>query len=226
MSYEDGSGLAGGYTSGGIFFENDYTALFDSFTGYAASTMTDTTTPGFGNQFSNITGSGADGSAGYGIAFQSGSIILPTPTVVLGAEITNTTYAALSMLNGDSFAKQFGGPSGDDEDFFRLLIEGIDEAGGSTGTVELMLADYRFSDDSQDFILDEWVFLNLSGLGVVSELQFSFESSDVGDFGINTPQYFAIDNLVSVPEPGTAMLIGLGLVALTYRPRNSDRSDR
>jgi hypothetical protein len=226
MSYENGAGLAGGFASGGIFFENDYTELYDSFTGYAASTMTDSTTPGFGNQFSNITGSGAGGSAGYGIGFLSGSIVLPTPSVVLGAEFTNTTYSALSMLDGDMFAKRFGGTTGDDEDFFRLLIEGIDDVGGSTGTVELMLADYRFSDNSQDFILDEWVFLNLSGLGVVSELQFSFESSDIGSFGINTPQYFAIDNLVSVPEPATALFIGWGLAWLARRPRDSERSTR
>jgi hypothetical protein len=226
MDFENGAGLTGGYTSGGVFFENDYTAAYDSFTGYAASTMTDTTTPGFGNQFSNISGSGAGGSAGYGIAYQAGSIILPTPSVVLGAEFTNTTYAALSMLNGDMFAKQFGGTSGNDEDFFRVLIEGFDDLGGSTGSVELMLADYRFSDNSQDFVLDQWVFLNLSGLGVVSELRFSFESSDVGGLGINTPQYFAIDNLVSVPEPATALLFGLGLACLAQRPSGARRSVR
>ncbi len=213
-SYENGAGLAGGYTSGGVFFENVYTASFDGFTGFAASTTTDDTTPGFGNQFSNITGGGAGGSDGFGIYFLTGRIILASVQTVLGAEFTNTTYAALSMRNGDFFAKQFGGDGGDDEDFFRLLIEGIDLGGASTGVVELMLADYRFADNASDYVLDQWTYLDLSGLGAVKELAFSFESTDVGDFGINTPQYFAIDNLATIPEPGTALLFGLGLAGL------------
>ena len=210
-SFLNGSTLSGGYTSGGLFFENNYSPAFDSFTGFAASTTTDTTTPGFTNQFSNITGAGADGSAGFGLAFLNGRVVLPSLQIVLGAEFTNTTYAALSMLNGDAFAKQFGGATGDDPDFFRLLIEGFDDFGSSTGIVELMLADYRFADNSLDFVLDQWVFQDLTALGFVKELAFSFESSDVGTFGINTPQYFAIDNLTTIPEPGSALLLCLGL---------------
>ncbi|MEE8164319.1 MAG: DUF4465 domain-containing protein [Myxococcota bacterium] len=205
----------GRFASGGVTFLND-----GAFSGFSASTTMDTTTPGFLNQYSNITGSGAGGSAGFGIAFSSSTIVLPTPQTVLGAEFTNTTYAALSMRDGDSFAKQFGGLTGGDPDFFRLLIEGIDDQGGSTGLVELMLADYRFEDDVFDFILDVWVFLDLTGLGIVSELRFDFESSDVGGFGINTPTYFAIDNLVTIPEPGQTLLIGLGLAALASGRRS------
>ncbi|MBW1886687.1 MAG: DUF4465 domain-containing protein, partial [Deltaproteobacteria bacterium] len=199
----------GGFTSGGVSFLND-----GAYSGFSASTTMDATTPGFLNQYSNITGSGAGGSAAFGIAFSNSTIVLPTPQSVLGAEFTNTTYAALSMRDGDAFAKQFGGPTGEDPDFFRLLVEGIDDQGTSTGIVELMLADYRFEDDSLDFIRDEWVFLGLADLGIVSELRFDFESSDVGGGWINTPTYFAIDNLVTVPEPGHALLIGLGLAAL------------
>ncbi len=219
-AYLNGSTLSGGYTSGGIFFENDYNASFDVFQGFAASTTTDTTTAGYGNQFSNVTGGGAGGSSGFGLAFLGGRIVLPETQIVLGAQFTNTTYAALSMRDGDAFSKQFGGPTGIDSDFFRLLVEGIDAGGTSTGTVELMLADFRSADHALDSILDEWVFLDLSGLGAVRELRFGFESSDVGPFGINTPTYFAIDDLVTIPEPGASLLIGLGLAILGLRPRD------
>lgn len=222
----NGSTLPGGYTSGGIFFENVYTAAYDSFTGFAASSTTDDVTPGYGNQFSNITGSGAGGSSGFGLAYSNGRIVLPTATTVVGAEFTNTTYAARSMETGDAFAKQFGGISGDDPDFFRLLIEGIDDAGQSTGVQELMLADFRFSDNSQDYILDQWLFQDLSGLGVVKELLFSFESSDEAGGWINTPVYFAIDNVVTTPEPATAILLGFGLSLLASRRRRNAISGR
>lgn len=220
-SFLNGSSLAGGYTSGGIFFENQYESLFDSFSGFAASSTTDATTPGFGNQFSNITGSGAGGSDGYGIGYFDARLVLPAPQIVLGASFANTTYAALSMRDGDAFSKRFGGPTGSDPDFFRLLVEGIDDLGISTGIVELMLADYRFADAASDFIVDEWVFLDLSGLGAVRELRFGFESSDVGAFGINTPVYFAIDDLVTIPEPGIALLVGAGLALLSLRSRDA-----
>lgn len=217
----NGSDGAGGFSSGGVFFENSYTAAFDSFTGFAASTTTDATTPGFGNQFSSFAGGGSGGSAGYGIAYLGGRIILPSAQTVLGADLTNTTYTALSMRDGDAFAKQFGGATGNDEDFFRLIIEGIDDFGNSTGTLDFFLADYRFADNTLDYIVGDWTFQDLSALGTVKELLFSFESSDLGSFGINTPVYFAIDNLTTVPEPGAALLLGLGLAALAAPKRSA-----
>ena len=52
-------------------------------------------------------------------------------------------------------------------------------------------------------ILDTWLYVDLSGLGVVSGLGFSFASSDMGQWSINTPAYFAMDGLTTVPLPET-----------------------
>ena len=217
-SYENGAGLSGSYVSGGATFDNNYFSDFDGFSGFAASTMTDNTTPGFGNQYANITGGDGGGTGGYGVFFETfgspGRITLPSVQTVTGADFTNTTYAALSMLSGDAFAKQFGGVTGTDPDYFRLLIEGFDDLNASTGVVEFILADYRNLGGTPNYIVDQWTWVDLTGLGDVRSLGFSFDSSDVGDFGINTPQYFAIDNLTTIPEPSTALLLGLGLTGL------------
>lgn len=59
------------------------------------------------------------------------------------------------------------------------------------------LADYRFTDSAQDYILDEWKEVDLTplvGLGV-QKLAFRLKSSDNSVFGMNTPAFLAIDNL-------------------------------
>ncbi len=222
-SYWNGSSGAGGFASGGLNFVNNYNATFQSWDGWAYSNTTDTTTPGFGNQYSAITGGGAGGSSQYGVFFQPFSNGMTVSvdgggtTTFAGGYFTNTTYAALSMLNGDSFAKQFGGATGDDPDWFLLTVSGLDPGGMVTSTMELYLADYRFADNSLDYIVDEWTWLDLSSLGEVAGLQFQLTSSDVGAFGVNTPTYFALDNLSSlnpVPEPATCLLWGFGAASV------------
>ena len=64
---------------------------------------------------------------------------------------------------------------------------------------------------SQPYVISQWTTVDLSPLGNAASLQFTLASSDTGAFGINTPTYFALDNLAltPVPEPGTLVLIGL-----------------
>lgn len=214
------------FTSGGATFNHSYTEYFPGccHTDWIYSNETDTTTPGHTNQFSAYAGGGAQGSANYGIAYMGApTVTFAMPSIVSGAYFTNSTYAALSMLQGDSFAKKFGGPSGNDADWFKLTILGKDANNATTGSVDFYLADFRFADNSLDYIVRDWTYVDLSSLGTVNSLAFALNSTDVGMFGMNTPAYFAMDSLVyaPVPEPGHAALFlaGLAGVAVAVRRR-------
>ena len=153
----------------------------------------------------------------YASPYTSRSVItLPVATTVQGFYANNTTYAALSMLNGDMFARQFTTAS---NDWFKLTIEGLDASGASIDTVDFLLADYT---DATGSIVSEWTFVDLSSLGSnVSQLAFSLSSTDNSYGYMNTPAYFAMDNLTvaAIPEPGTIalMLSGFGGMVLFRR---------
>ncbi len=213
------------FNSGDATFTNDFTwtTSFSFWGGWAVSSKTDTTTPGLGNQYSAFTGSGYQ-SSNYGIAFGSAPVQFATSSVVEGAYFTNTTYAGLSMTDGDFFAKKFGGTDGNDPDWFKLTITGKDAQQNATGTVDFYLADFRFADNQQDYIVDSWAWVDLSALGAINSIEFALSSSDVGSFGMNTPGYFALDKLEvsAVPVPAAAWLMGSALLGLFgYRKKIS-----
>lgn len=213
-SFYNGSDEAGGFTLSGVIFPNEYNSTWSSWSGFSVSNVTDNTTAGVGNQYAAFAGSGGDNSANYAVYGSNGSIsfsqndaegLVPVAVSLTSIQVTNTSYAALSMRDGDSFAKQFGSVNNADgdldgtngEDFFKLWIVALDSDNSRIDSVEVFLADYRFADNNEDFILDTWLTVDLS---VITEqiygLDFKLESSDVGGWGMNTPAYFALDNLV------------------------------
>jgi hypothetical protein len=205
-SYDDGASGAGAFYENGVVFTNEYviSQYGNYFKGFAVSNMQDSTTAGYSNQYSAITASG-DLSKKYGIYNPSGKIEFAGQGVVLKSfRITNTTYAALSMRDGDAFGKQFGSytdANGDVDgtngaDFFRLWTYAHAENGEIIDSVVFYLADYRFSDNTKDYIVKKWETVDFSSIqSTVYSLTFKLESSDVAPWGMNTPAFFAIDNL-------------------------------
>ena len=190
---------AGGYQSGDAFFPNVFNPNFGGFwaSGWAISTMRDDTTSGFGNLYGAITGGGKT-STTYAVGQQNAIIRLEGNSVgkvIDGLYITNTTFAHNSMRDGDMFAKKFGGVDSTDADFFKLEIRKFSNGTLDTNTIEFYLADFRADEDSLDYIINDWQWIDLSNLGNVDSLQFTMSSSDIGDNGINTPLFFCIDDL-------------------------------
>lgn len=186
------------YTSGNVvypitYLENEEGAYYWS--GVAYSKQTNDTLKGTAGQFVAIPGEGANGSEIYAVMNGGDTISLMEGEVApVSIQLTNNAYAYYTLLEGNQFSKEFGGVDGTDPDFFKVIITGVDEQGNTTGMVEFYLADFRFEDNSKDYIVDAWETVDLSSLGMVEKLAFSYESSDVGDWGINTPLYLALDN--------------------------------
>ncbi|OJV29821.1 MAG: hypothetical protein BGO32_11780 [Bacteroidetes bacterium 37-13] len=197
-SFTSSKNLNGGFGDSLVYFHSFWDTAYGGYwgNGFVPSSKQDIVTPGFSNQYSAITGSGYSSST-YAVNYGSGSIKLSGNAAgknVKGFYITNTTYAYLSMKDGDGFAKKFGGTNGTDSDYFYVTVKGYLNGTQKTDTVNFYLADYRFADSTQDYILSDWAWVNLAALGNIDSLSFQYTSSDTGSLGINTPVYFAMDN--------------------------------
>lgn len=209
---------SGGFVTQGASFNNSFDSTFNFWSGWSYSNVNDPNTAGFGNQYAAITGTGHGGGGIYGVAYDGSPnesfINLPDGTNPISAYVTNTAYAYYSMLNGDQFAKQF--TTGD---FFKLQITGYSDPGASgsaLGTVDFFLADYT---SPTDHPVNTWSLVDLSSLVGARSLGFALSSSDNDPvFGMNTPAYFAFDDLrlvpTAVPEPGSLALLACGLAAI------------
>ena len=198
-TYYNGSDGRGGFSSGGFWFPNNYNADWGSWSGFSISNMKDTLTAGYENQFSSVAGSGVNGSGNYSVAYDTGKLRMEfdSSIEVKGFFVTNSTYAYLAMRDGSDWTKTFGGTEGTDPDYFKLMVWGTDQDGHISDTVEFFLADFRYEDNENDFILKEWEWLDLTSLGLVTTLNFALESSDVGEYGMNTPAYFCLDDFTA-----------------------------
>lgn len=105
---------------------------------------------------------------------------------VESAYFTNATYAFLTMKDGNPFAKKF-----EEGDYFTLTATGYNK-GIETNKVDIKLAEGTK-------LVDQWIKADLSPLGVVDQIKFTLDSSDKGQFGINTPTYFCMD-LLTITE--------------------------
>ncbi len=176
--------------------------------GTAYTNVADSVTGDFTNLYGVKALKGFFNSNNYAVMQDRAAIRVKSPhTIVEGFYFTNTTYAFTSMKEGDLFARKFGDTTGTGSgatiaqgaypDFFKVTVKGYKNGAQKTDTIQFMLADFTFTNSVQDYIVKDWRWMNVSKIGEVDSLKFIMYSSDVGNFGINTPLYFAIDNFTS-----------------------------
>jgi hypothetical protein len=212
-TYWNGSGNTSqvtSFTDGNLQFVNSYDTSFGGYWGACAySNVVDTITAGYSNQYAAITGKGNNNSTIYGVAYydyntDNNKIKVANNALssyAYGVYLTNSTVSYMSLKNGDFVAKKFGGTSGNDPDFFAVRFTGWRNGLALPDTVTTYLADFRDSNNANDYIVKDWRWVDLTSLGQVDSVTFSFISSDVGQFGINTPLYFCFDDFTTGSAP-------------------------
>lgn len=190
-----GEDVNGSFVSGSYQFSNSYNTSYGSWSGFAYSNRTatdfNTITP---DQYNNVVGHGYDNSENFAVAFNSGEIkVLNSPLTgdsIRGFYITSSAYAANTILyaKDNDYAHKFA-----KGDWMKVTFTGY-HADGTETKVDYYLADYRSAKEADHYCLDTWQWVDLRSLGEVTSIKFSLSGSDSGQYGLNTPAYFCLDN--------------------------------
>ncbi len=107
----------------------------------------------------------------------------------------NSSYVYGVMTNGNKFgnigvAGSMAGTNG----YFEVILECYDATGNLIDTKTKLLADYRIG-NTQVTPVTTWTYwpINVEG---VKTVKFNFTGSDTGAYGLNTPAYLCIDDIV------------------------------
>ena len=190
-----GEDVNGSFVSGSYQFSNSCNTKLASWSGFAYSNRTatnfNTITP---DQYNSIVGSGYDNSENFAVAFNGGEIkVLNAPLTgdsIRGCYITNSAWTANTILNAkeSDYAHKFA-----KGDWMKITFTGH-RADGTEATVDYYLADYRAAKEADYYCLDTWQWVDLRSLGKVTSITYSLSGSDSGQYGLNTPAYFCLDN--------------------------------
>ena len=183
--------------SGGWLFTNS--TQYGYWGGFTASNRTDLNQSGLDAQYTAATGCGYDGSTQYAVAYTMGvqTDVYATDGqmhTVTGCYVTNNLWTYQDILQGGYGEPPYGGPTGNDPDWFKVTATGKNASGQTVGTLDFYLADFRFANNEEDYVLNTWEWFDLSPLGDVATISFSLSSSRGSGYNMITPAYFCMDN--------------------------------
>ena len=186
------TGYSCSYTESDTKFTANYTPEWATWTGFAISNRTATTfnsatmTP---DQFNCIAG-GAHGGDNFCVVYTFGeSIEFEKPVTLKGFWYTNNAWTVDAILNGDGMS-----PGKFEADDWLSCYLTPTPADGSLGGARYEISLAKGSD-----YVKEWKYCDLSDVAAfknISSISFGFGGSKANDYGLTTPTYICIDDMV------------------------------
>ncbi len=186
------------FFSGSYMFNYDYNSDWDSWNGVSYTNSTTTTFDRnnyIAEQYNSVVGSGVDGSSNYGVVYGNSTLTVNNQEegeVLNGFYITNTANTILCVNTGTGFGDIVPFAQGD---FSKLTV-----TADNGNTLDYYLADYRSDNPDERYAVKTWAYLDLSSLGKVKNVKFSFSSSRNNQWGNLMPAYFCVDNVGAKPQ--------------------------
>lgn len=184
-----------GYESDHFRFEHFYNEEFGYWGGFAWTKMfdADATHGLYENQFAvyNETASHGGGALVYYYDSYNAPcdirLMRDVMLVSVRLNLTTYTYASITDEEINSFARKF-----EDGDYFKVVFTSL-QGDKEVGKVECYVVDYR---DGKRLMATHWDLFDLTALGKdYQRVRVTIETTDVGDWGANTPLYIALDEL-------------------------------
>jgi len=172
-----------------VNFPVTWTPAWSSWSGFAVSSRTETTYVNMvPDQFNCIAG-GAHGGKNFCVIYTFGeSIEFGTAVTLKGFWYTNDAWTADAILNGDGMSPgKF-----EADDWFRCVLYPTPAEGMGGARYELYLA------KDGDYV-KEWKYCDLSDVDAfknIKSISFGFEGTKANDWGVTTPTYICIDDIV------------------------------
>ena len=185
-----------GYENDTFEFEYFYNEEYAYWGGFAQSKVKDTDPANglFANQYAVFNDSAASGDNFLIYYYDSFNepcdIVLKKPVHLSDVKLNLTTYTYASITNEaiNDFASAF-----DEDDYLKVVFTGM-KGNEITGVDECYVVDFR---DGKRIMATNWNEYSLVNLGSdYDRVRVTIETTDVGEWGANTPLYIALDDLV------------------------------